>query len=216
MCNMDLRTVLETSPEAHEKVTSVSLRRVEWSLFYSLDGTKTLLDFAHRYRLKEVEILTIGQSLLDLGLAAESRISIQTFLSTQGLTDKSDEKITIQTYVSEESVGIQPNSKAKDELIPVDLEWTEPKQVTPQDALVKKMDLKAVITYILESTKNPLAVYTIFLKVPPHLLKRCGIKTLPTSSKSPSLFISDTELQSAIMNAVLEKIGVRLPPYIWH
>lgn len=212
---MDLKTALESTVESQDKLGTLRMRRVEWALFYSLDGKKTLLDHAQRHRLKDDEIIQIGQFFVDQGLAIEAAISISSYLTSQGLADSSPEPIALQDYLTEAKSSPTVKSQPINDFVVVNLDLEEPRAATPAPAQIKGMDIKAVVGFILESTKNPLAVYTIFLKIPPALLKKNGVKSLPINSKSESIFVSDPDLQNSIVDAVLDKIGLTLPSYVW-
>jgi hypothetical protein len=203
---MDSRTVLQASAKAQEKVIEIKLRRIEWAFFYSLNGEKALVGLAAQLGLSSSEIFKIAEHLLQLGLVEEAPISISTYLSTHGLSDTSAETVDVRTYLAEGTAAQRPVS--------LDLDWGNSAPLV-QAASALKMNLNAVIDFIKESTQKPIAVYTVFLKVPPALMQKNGISHLPMTKESVPILIEDKELQDAITSAIFDKLKCSLPKSVW-
>jgi len=189
---MDRFSVFETTPESQEIMGSIRLRAVEWGVFFSCDGKRTAHELAERFELLPEAIQTVLARLREVELIVEAAMPIEEYLARRGRADTTDEPMALQTFL--EGAG---------------------KEVIQQ--VRRKMRLGAVMSYITgyspSQTEGQLAVYRVFLRLPPELLKHHGIRSLSLVDNSTQ--VEEGELTEALERSVRQVLGRELPDSVW-
>jgi len=191
---MDRYSAFEATAESQELMQSVRLHAVEWGTFFSCNGARTLKDLAERFEVSEEQMQGVLNRLLEAGMVVESKLSLQDYLARQGRARTQQEPMALQAFL--EGADRVPSEEA------------------PRP---RKLRLGALIEFVVghspSRTEGQLAVYRVFLRVPPDLLKRNGIKSLSLVDNQTE--VEDAELIEALEFAVKEAVGLDLPENVW-
>ncbi len=201
----EVRSILRASAEASARLNSIRMRRAQWSFFYSMDGRLTLSELAIKVGLTQPEALATAEKLISAGLAEEAEISVATYLATAGVGDTSQEEVDVETFVK----GSAPSESS----VTLEMDWGTPSE--PAAPRPRVLNLNLVIRDIIQETHNPIAVYTIFLKIPPAVMQRNFVYELPLSSSSKAVLVQDIEFHQCLERAMAEKLGRGIPAEAW-
>ncbi len=189
---MDRFTVFQTTAASQEIMGSIQLRAVEWGVFFSCDGKRTVTDLAGRFDLSVDTIRPVLLRLQEGGLIEEAAMPIEDYLARRGRSETSDAPMALQAFLE------------------------GPVSATVQ-VVQRKMRLGVVMSHIIgcspSQTEGQLAVYRVFLRLPPDLLKQHGIRSLSLVDHSTQ--VEAGELTEAIERAVKQVLGRDLPDSVW-
>jgi hypothetical protein len=199
------------------------LRALEWALYFAVDGTQTTAELGRRLRADDAERDRAFVKLLSLGLIEEQELNASEYVRALAASGDSDEKsmrdflIGAVAPAEPEAPPAPPKPPLRPAFgfKPLPRPQIETKEKTPMPGS-RKLSLRALMALIERQAGNrdagQLDVYRVFVRVDTQLLKRNGIETLRFTEDR---FVSDPELERAIVRSVKKTLGFDCPENLW-
>ncbi|MFQ3669936.1 MAG: hypothetical protein SNJ84_00600 [Verrucomicrobiia bacterium] len=214
---MDPYAVYRQSAVCAERIPTVRLRNIEWSILFTLNEERTVHDLARLLSITVDRALKAINHLIELELIEEAEISYDQYMRNSGQGAAAEELSSMAEFLAQgratdEQIQAKPPPPRSFQLPPLPGTQTRSPSPDPEPA-PRSLRLGALIEFIVQQapsqTEGQLAAYRIFLRVPPDLLKRNGIVSL--SLLEDSTLVNDPELQTALLSATESILGTAVP-----
>ncbi|HEX3581684.1 MAG TPA: hypothetical protein VH087_07955 [Thermoanaerobaculia bacterium] len=203
------------------------LRALEWALYFAANGSHTAAELARHLRADAAERDRAFGRLLALGLIEEQELNASEYVRALAAAGDAAEKSMREFLigaVSPEEPALQPPAPVPPPkpplrpafgFKPLPRPGSETKEKTPMPGS-RKLSLRALMNLIEGQAGNrdagQLDIYRVFVRVDTLLLKRNGIETLRFTEDR---FVSDPELERAIVRSVKKTLGLDCPENLW-
>ncbi|HEY2324065.1 MAG TPA: hypothetical protein VGJ82_14505 [Thermoanaerobaculia bacterium] len=216
--------------EAVSPPEGTRLRAIEWALYFAIDGAQTAGELARRLRADASERDRAFAKLLALGLIEEQELNASEYVRALAAAGDAAEKSMREFLIGAVAPAERPEAASPDPapmpppkpplrpafgFKPLPRPETPTKEKTPMPAS-RKLSLRALMNLIERQAGNrdagQLDIYRVFVRVDTLLLKRNGIETLRFTEDR---FVSDPELERAIVRSVKKTLGLDCPENLW-
>ncbi|MEM1157819.1 MAG: hypothetical protein AAGH72_06155 [Verrucomicrobiota bacterium] len=203
---MNTSSIYKVTDYGEEMKPQLQLRHFEWDILLSLDGKASLSHITHRLNLKTEEVQPLIEQLLEYEMIEEQTLSYEEYLSLSGRSKRGTEPAQAPLAASLRSTVRLP---------PVPAEFKDPEPA--RTAVSRSLSVSALINFIVSKAPSPtegqIAVYRVFLRVPPELLKKNEIRSL--SLVNDQTRVDDPELQDSLASAVEQMLQQPLPDSVF-
>jgi len=185
---------------------TMTLTNLEWRFLLCADGRTPVDQIQRRLELSEKDRDYILSRLCASNLLVEKPVSLEEYAkSTIDIAAPTSGPQTFTEYLKSAEMPESSPEKNTPAFSPL-----QKPSVTSNH--VRTMSLQSVIQFILNQNPDPtaghLATYQVFMGIDTQLLKRNGITSLRFQDDR---FITDTELQKAIVDNIQKVLGIACP-----
>lgn len=188
---MSLHHIYKWTDLGKSSKRELRLPLLEWDILSAIDGQQSLLEISHQIKVEATETQATVEQLLFHNLIEEKRLSFDEY-QLRGKQSPA----TMETSTPAYSLDLPP---------------------VPSSTPIRSLSVSAVINFIIHQApsdrEGQIAVYRVFLRIPPELLKKNQISSL--SMVNDQTTVEDLELQDALTNAVAETLQLSLPESVF-
>jgi hypothetical protein len=211
-------TVYRRTGDPQQLPNELRLIALEWALYFAIDGTQTAAELGRQFRAETPARDAAIARLLGLRLIEEQPLSAKEYVRALAAAGDREEK-TLREFL----MGAGPRAIAAPAIPrpPAPLEFKrlptpyERKENRPMPR-PRKLSLRALMNLIEANSggreAGQLDIYRVFVRIDTSLLKKNGIETLRFAEDR---FVSDPELEQAIVRSVKKTLGLDCPDTLW-
>jgi len=203
---MNTSSIFKLTDYGEEMKPQLHLRHCEWDILLSIDGKESLSDITHQLNLNPDEVQPVIEQLLAYEIIEEQTLSYEEYLRISGRAERTPEP-------SQAPTG--PSTRPTVNLPPLPTGSNTPKPTMAPAA--RSLSVSALINFIVSkapsATEGQIAVYRVFLRVPPEQLKKNNISSL--SLVDDQTTVNDPELQASLASAVEQMLQEPLPDSVF-
>lgn len=222
-------TVYRRSRDPQQLPSELKLIALEWALYFAVTGTHTAAELGRQLRVETADRDAALNRLIVLGLIEEQALSAAEYVRALAAAGDREEK-TLREFLIGAS---QPPSRAEEPTTQPVTALRVPRPPAPPLEFrrlpspddrkenrpmshSRKLSLRALMNLIETQAGSREAgqidIYRVFVRVDTSLLKRSGIETLRFTEDR---FVSDPELEQAIVRSVKRTLGLECPETLW-
>lgn len=212
--------VYRRSKEPNQLPGDLRLIAFEWALYFAVSGTHTAAELGRQLRAETSDRDEALRRLLSLGLIEEQTLSAAEYVRALAAAGDREEK-TLREFLMGATQPPAKMSNVEKPRPPAPLEFR--RLPSPDDrkenrpmVQSRKLSLRALMNLIERQAGSREAgqidIYRVFVRVDTSLLKRSGIETLRFTEDR---FVSDPELEQAIVRSVKKTLGLECPETLW-
>lgn len=201
---------------------------LEWALYFAIDGTHTAAELGRQFRADAPARDAAIARLLGLKLIEEQPLSAKEYVRALAASGDREEK-TLREFLMAAAPAAEPQRPTQTQSIEVvknirpaaPLEFKrlptpyERKENRPMSR-PRQLSLRALMNLIEANSggreAGQLDIYRVFVRIDTSLLKKNGIETLRFAEDR---FVSDPELEQAIVRSVKKTLGLDCPETLW-
>ncbi|HEV7765397.1 MAG TPA: hypothetical protein VGQ76_10375 [Thermoanaerobaculia bacterium] len=211
-------TVYRRRREPNQLPSDLKLIALEWALYFAVTGIHTAAELGRQLRAEAADRDDALRRLVLLGLIEEQALSAAEYVRALAAAGDREEKTLREFLIGASqppvklSVPRPPAPPLEFRRLPSPDDRKENRPMSHSRKLSLRALMNLIETQAGSREAGQIDIYRVFVRVDTTLLKRSGIETLRFTEDR---FVSDPELEQAIVRSVKRTLGLECPETLW-